>query len=560
MPSFPKTVQGKMPRVLGNTRYPGRTIKKRKGSNHMSKMDILTTQFKDGKVTRRQFIEGATSLGLTTAAAVTMSATIAKASPKKGGNLRFGLGHGSTTDSTDPATYENGFTNTVFHAVHARLTEVTSDGGIGPEMAESWEASDDAAVWHFKLRKGVEFHNGKTVTPDDVVASIVHHTGEDSKSGAKGILGSIQDVKADGDTVSFTLDSGNADFPFLMSDYHLCILPSSDGKVDTSGVGCGSYKLDSFEPGVRATLSRNPNHFDGRGNFDSGEMLSILDSNARQNALVTGEVDVIDRIDTKTAHLLKRRPGISLKVTAGTQHFTFPMLTDMAPYDNNDLRLAIKWGIDRKQLLETVLNGYGAIGNDSPIAPSNRYYHADMAPKEYDLDKAKFHMKKSGLGNITVDLSAGDAAFAGAVDAAVLMKETLAPVGVNVNVVREPSDGYWSNVWLKKAWCACYWGGRPTEDMMFSTAYQAGVDWNDSNWNHAKFNELLLAARAELDSNKRRAMYYEMQEIVSTEGGVVIPMFSSYVEGISDKVGIPEVTAGNWGLDGGRALERWWFA
>ena len=126
--------------------------------------------------------------------------------------------------------------------------------------------------------------------------------------------------------------------------------------------------------------------------------------------------------------------------------------------------------------------------------------------------------------------------------------------------MREPNDGYWSNVWMKKPWSAVYWGGRPTEDWMFTTAYASGAAWNDTFWENERFNMLLKQARAELDEAKRRAMYEEMQGIVSNDGGVVIPMFASYVMAHSDKVMHPEQVGANWTLDGFRAVERWWFA
>ena len=96
--------------------------------------------------------------------------------------------------------------------------------------------------------------------------------------------------------------------------------------------------------------------------------------------------------------------------------------------------------------------------------------------------------------------------------------------GLNVNVVREPKDGYWSNVWNKKPWCMCYWGGRPTEDWMFTTSYAEGVPWNETYWSNDRFNELLLQARSELDDDLRREMYFEMQQLVSDDGGIIIPM------------------------------------
>ncbi len=232
---------------------------------------------------------------------------------------------------------------------------------------------------------------------------------------------------------------------------------------------------------------------------------------------------------------------------------------DTPPFDNNDVRLALKYGVDREKLLQTVLRGHGRVGNDHPISVSNRYHAGELPQRVYDVDKAKFHLKKAGLTTVQVSLSAADAAFAGAVDAAVLYKEHARKAGIEINVIREPNDGYWSAVWMKKPWAAVYWGGRPTEDWMFSTAYAAGAAWNDTFWKHERFNKLLIEARAVLDQTKRREMYVEMQRIVSDEGGVVVPMFNNYVFATSAKIAHGPMQ-GNWDLDGGKFMERWWFA
>ena len=511
--------------------------------------------------TRREALATGAAAGAM-AAGLWIAPGIARAAPKKGGTLRLGIGHGSTTDSLDPATFENLYMQTVGAACYNKLTEIGNTGELLPEAAESWDVSPDAKTWTFKLRKGVEFHNGKTMDSADVVASIQHHLGEESKSAAKGILEPVAEIKADGkDAVAFTLKSGSADFPFIMSDYHLAIMPSKDGKVDaTSGIGSGSYVVENYEAGVRTAFKRNPNNWKSdRAHFDGAEVLSIIDPVARTNALTTGEVDAIDKVDLKTAHLLARNKNVRIEEVSGTQHFTFAMRTDTDPFKDNHVRLALKYALDREALVKTILRGHGVVGNDHPIGQSNRYHAKDLPQRTYDPDKAKFHLKKAGMSSLKVDLSAADAAFAGAVDAAVLYKEHAAKTGIDINVVREPNDGYWSNVWLKKPWCAVYWGGRPTEDWMFSTAYASGVPWNDSYWEHARFNELLVAARAELDENKRRQQYYEMQKIVSDEGGVVIPMFANYVMAVSKKVAHDKMGA-NWALDGFRCIERWWFA
>jgi peptide/nickel transport system substrate-binding protein len=180
----------------------------------------------------------------------------------------------------------------------------------------------------------------------------------------------------------------------------------------------------------------------------------------------------------------------------------------------------------------------------------------------YDPDKASHHLKKSGFSG-TLDLSTSEAAFSGAVDAALLIKDSASKAGLNINVVREPKDGYWTNVWNKKAWAACYWGGRPTEVWMFTAAYLADGNWNDTDWRTGpaadKFNKLVIAARSELDTDKRREMYHECQTLVSDDGGALIPMFANHIHAVSKEIGHDEQVAGNWEYDGSKATERWWF-
>ena len=516
-----------------------------------------------GRVSRRDFIQFALATGVTVAAAETMFVEAVRAAPKPGGSFKIALGHGATTDSLDPATYPDQFTGIVgWGSIANSLTVVDYKGDIQLDLAESVEHSDDAKQWMFKLRKGVTFHNGKTVTSNDVVESFRWHMGKDSKSAAKSLLQDVTDIKADGpETTVFTLKSGSADFPYIASDYHIPIMPAKDGGgVDwQSGIRTGPYVLEKFEPGVRATMKRNPNYF-GKTYFDEVEVLSIIDVNARTNALTNGEVHYIDRCDLKTLSLLKRQPGIKIWEGIGYGHYVLPMLTNVAPFDNVDVRTALKYAVDRQDILKKVFLGHGKVGNDDPIAPGIKYA-IDPTPKfTYDPEKAKFHLKKAGLSNLKVDLSAADTAFSGAVDAAVLYQEHAKAAGIDINVVREPNDGYWDNVWMKKPWCASYWQGRPTIDWMFATAYAADAAWNDTFWKNPRFNELLIQARSETDTKKRAVMYSEMQELLHNDGGVLVLMFNSYVSAYSNKLGHDQHVAANWDDDGMKITSRWWFA
>lgn len=511
-------------------------------------------------ITRRGLLQGAAAVG---AAALILPASLraAAAEPKKGGVFRIGIGHGSSTDGYDPGLWDQLYVQTFAAARHNYLIEIVADGTLAPEIAESWDSAD-GMVWVFKIRQGLSFHSGKPVTADDVLASLNHHRGEASTSAVKPYFDAVTDIKLDGTNVVVTLNAPNADFPYLMSDYHLPVMPGTDGKIDvTSPDGCGGYVVESYEPGVQATLNRNPNYWKAdRAHFDQIVLLSVLDPAARLNALMTGEVDTIDQVDPASISLLESRGIANILSISGNAHYVFPMDARAAPFGDNNVRLALKYAFDRQELVDKILAGHGSVANDNPIGPANRYFFAELEAKSYDPDKAKFHLKEAGMDKLEVTLSAANAAFSGAVDAAVLMSEKAAAAGITITVDRVPDDGYWDNIWMKKAFCASYWGGRPTEDQMFTTAYQGGAAWNESFWSNTRFDELLIAARSELDEAKRRAMYQEMQQLVSFEGSTIIPMYNNYVMALAKTLATPEQVANNWNLDGFRCVERWWFA
>ncbi len=525
------------------------------------KLAMAKTAVGQGKLSRRDFMQFTMAAGFTLSASAGMFASAARAAPKAGGNFKVGIGHGQTTDSLDPATWSNGFTFAFGKSTFgAPLVQVNTKNEAVPHVAESFEPSNGAQKWVFKIRKGITFHDGRSLTADDVVNTINYHIGKDSKSPAKSVLSSIVGIKTDGpDTVVFDLKGGNADFPFLLSDYHLSIYPSKDGKIDfAKGIGAGPYVIKNFEPGVKLQAERNKNYF-GKTNFDSIEVLSIVDVAARTNAYLAGEVHFIDRADLKTIDMLKKAPNTELYNVSGFAHYTAPMMVDNKPFDNADVRQAIKYAVNRQELVDKILFGYGSPGNDDPVSASMKYAINPAPAYSYDPDKAKSLLKKAGMDGIKVDLSASDAAFPGGVDAALLMAEQAKKAGIEINVIREPNDSYWDNVWLKKPWCLCYWGGRPVADMIMSISLAADAAWNDTHWKNPRFNELLIAARAETDDKKRAAQYAEAQQLVHDDGGQLVLMYNNYVGALSTAVGHDAFNT-DFDHDGGYMYERWWMA
>lgn len=512
---------------------------------------------------RRDFLQGATAVGLTTAFGSSMWSKEAKAAPTKGGHMKVGIGGGATTDSLNPATYDALFMVTLGASMRDNLTEISPDNSLRGALAESWEPSDDAKEWVFNLRKGVEWHNGKSLEAEDVINSLNLHRGEDSASGAKGLMEAVEDIKADGkNTVVIRLKSPSADFPYVLTAYHLNIVPSKDGKAEwESGLGTGVYKLKSFEPGIRAELEINPNRWQQEYGFvDSGELLLINDLNARQNAVSTGEIHAANRVDLKTAHLLEKNPNVRLLDVPGRLYHVMPMNVGVPPFDNVDMRLALKLAIDREDYLNRILKGYGTLGNDSPIGPPYRFFPAGAPQRYYDPDKAKFHAKKAGYGGEPIPLSTADFVFPGAVDAAALYKSHAEKAGINIQVVREPNDGYWSNVWLVKPWLVSYWGARAVEDMILSIAHLSDASWNDTSFKSEKLDQVIIQARAELDDAKRAELYAEAHTIISDQGGSLVPAFANFVAALGKDLHTSDQVSGSWELDGGHCLKRWWLA
>ncbi|WP_294608820.1 ABC transporter substrate-binding protein [uncultured Roseovarius sp.] len=525
-------------------------------------MDRLADAARAGTISRRSFMHYAAAAGVTASAATGLWGTSAKAAPKRGGTLRVAQHDGNTSDQHDPGKYQSNFEIGYGHTVRAYLTMINADGTLGPDVAKEWSATPDAKEWTFVLDERATFHNGNKVTAADVLASINHHRGDDATSAAKSLLGDVVEIVDNGDhSITFKLAGPNADLPWLMTDYHLTVLPAkADGTADwQSGIGCGPYKVAELEFGVGGRFVRHEDWHGEGAWFDEVEVLVINDPNARQTALVTGDVDTASLLENKTLMLLARDPNIEVDNISSAQAITMPMHCDVAPFDNPDVRMALKLSINRQELVDKITFGAATIGNDFHHSPAMPYFPEAIPQREYDPEKAKSLLKKAGAEGLTVNLSTADSITTGAVDAAILYSEHAKAAGINIKVVREPNDGYWSDVWLVKPWCMVTWGARPTPDVMYSLAYKSDAAWNESHWQNERFNELLLQGKAELDNAKRMEIYHEMGMLARDDGGTVIPYFPNFVYARRSNVKHTGSLSPAWQMDGYRYASRWWF-
>ncbi|MDH6233656.1 peptide/nickel transport system substrate-binding protein [Mesorhizobium soli] len=523
-------------------------------------LEYLGRRVAAGKLNRREFLGRAAALGVSAAFANTLlTSAVRAAGPVKGGALKAGLQGGESTDGLDPAAINNQVTGAFARCWGEKLIDIDENGKIVHRLAEEYGSSADAKTWTFKIRKGVTFHNGKELDANDVMATIERHAGPETKSGALGVLRGIDQLKVDGNDFVITLKEANADLPFLMSDYHLIVQPNGGKDNPQAGIGTGPYKIASHEPGVRELGTRHEGYWDAdNGGFaDQVEIVVINDSTARMAALRGGQVHMMNRVEPKIVDLVKRIPGIAIKNVAGGAHYVFAMQCNTAPFDNNDLRLALKYAVDRQEMVDKIVGGYGSVGNDIPVNKSYPLFSDDIEQRVFDPEKAAFHFKKSGHSG-PIQLITSEVAFPGAVDAAQLFQQSCAKAGIQLDVQRAPGDGYWAEVWNKKPFSASYWVGRPTQDQQYSTAYLSTADWNETRFKRDDFDKLVAGARAELDEAKRKAMYRDIALLVRDEGGAIIPMYNDWIDAVSEKVGgyIPYPSGE---LMGGLALARCWL-
>ena len=347
-------------------------------------------------------------------------------------------------------------------------------------------------------------------------------------------------MRTDGDVFEVTLGVGNADLPYLMADYHLIIQPNGGFDDVAAAIGTGPYTLETDEPGVRMMFKRRDDYWGGDqtvvAHYDAVELIVLNDATARTAALQSGQVDTINRVEPKIAKLLDRSPTIDVLSTSGRGHYVFIAHIDTAPFDNNELRLALKHALNRDEMVEKILQGYGSVGNDMPINAAYPLFDEAIPQREFNLEKAAEHYKKSGHDGSPIILRTADGAFPGAVDAAALFQQSAQAAGIPLEIKREPNDGYWSEVWNAQPFCCSYWGGRPVQDQMYTTAYLSTADWNDTRWKRPEFDAMLLEARAEIDEGKRKEIYSKMGRMLNEEGGLMVPMFNDFVDAMSTKV------------------------
>jgi len=490
---------------------------------------------------------------------VTLAEAAVAARPRHGGRLRVASATSSIADTLDPAKLANQTDYARSRMLYSCL--ICFDGQLTPQpaLAERFE-TDDARRWRFHLRRGVTFHDGKPLHADDVVFSLMRHKDPGTVSKAKVFADQIESVHALSPTeVEVRLHEPNADLPVTLATFWFAIVPAGTRDFNR-GIGTGPFRLKEFKRGLRSVVVRNPNYWrNGRPFVDEVEMSGLGDEGARVNALLSGDLDLVAAIDPRSVRRVEQSRGYRVFRQSSGQYSNLAMRQDIAPGRSADFTAAMKLLFDRKGIIESVALGNAIIANDQPIHPSNRFWFAGLPQRALDLDKARYHFRRSGVGSAPIPVVASPAANY-SVEMTLALQQSARRIGMNLQLQRMPPDGYWSNHWGKSA---VGWGNvnpRPNADAVLTQFFKSDAINNDAHWQDPKFDQLLLAARSEIDVARRKALYADMQVMIHEKGGVAIPLFISSLDAHNGRLkGLAMIPVG--GLMGYEFAEHvWWEA
>jgi len=489
-----------------------------------------------GHPSRRRVLGSLADAGLLAATgAILALPQTAEAAPKRGGRIRVASISSSNADTLDPAKGALSTDYSRHYMIYSGLTQFDANLTPQPSLAEVIE-SRDRIVWRIKLRKGVHFHDGSTLTADDVVYSLLRHKDPATASKVKKIAEQIADAKAVGPyEVLVRLVSPNADLPTILATSQFLIVKNGVSDFRTAN-GTGPYRCSVFKPGVRTIGVRNANYWKpGRPYLDEIELIGIPDEVSRVNALLSGDVHLINAVNPRSTRRVRASMRHNILETKSGLYTDLIVRQDRQPTGDRNFTLAMKYLLDRELIRKALFRGYATVANDHPIPPTNPYYLPGLPQRTYDPDHAKHLLRKAGLLGVRLPLYASPAAE-GSVDMASILQESAASVGLKLAVNRVPSDGYWSNHWMKHPLTFGNTNPRPTADLIFSLFFKSDADWNESGWKNRQFDQLLMAARGEADETKRKQMYGDMQVLARNYGGVGIPVFISSLDAYDQRL------------------------
>jgi peptide/nickel transport system substrate-binding protein len=499
---------------------------------------------------RREFLRGIAATGAAVSAggliaacsspSPTTTTTTSGTSRKRGGNLNVGLSGSSGADTLDPHASLTFVDSARAQPLYQPLLQMNSQAQIQMVLAEEITATS-TKEWIIRLHPGITFHSGKPLTAQDVI-----YTFRRVKTGGKGgtplaggnALGpmDLAGLKAlDNRTVRVPFLTDYASFlQQLQYWYFLYIIPDGFNPATQKPDGTGPFVYKSFTPEQRSVFTRNPNFWQsGMPYVDSLTVIDFSDTNSLQDALSTGAIHAAGGFDGPQLAALGAVSGVQT-VPSHTGSITpFTMRVDKPPFNDFRVRQALRLLVDRPQLIDSALDGYGVVASDvfSPYDPD---FDSGLH-REQDIPQAKSLLKAAGHENLTVTLVTAPAAT-GMVAMATVLAEQAKAAGVTINLDSVTTSSFFApNNYLSWTFSQDFYSYDPYL-MQVSTSMLPTSPFNETHTNSPTLNSLYNAANSTLDPATRKQILYEMQTYDFNKGGYIIPAYIDSLDAYSTKI------------------------
>jgi len=510
----------------------------------------VVEQYAEGLMDRREFLRLSTMLGLSIPAAYAIVGKVtgkefvtpAKAAMPMGGSLR--LQHRVADVSNAHVLNWLMFADQVV-PVCERLTRILPDGTSRPDLCESWEASEDLKSWTLKLRD-VKWHNGRRLVADDVIWNMKHWLDPATGSNMLGLQqGYLTTTTGEGDDAVTTIWDANAiekvddrtlrlnlKTPQIAIPEHFYHYTSSIYDPEENGVfkagsnGTGPFKMTEVTHTESATYEANREWWGEGPYLDEVRFIDVGDeSGSILAALASKQVHGIFSLETFQIDAAKKLDHVNTYSVPTANTATLHMWVDTPPWDDDRVRLAVRYAMDNDALIQISLGGAGAVGEHHHVSPVQPEY--SPMPFKRDIAKAKQLLADAGHPDgFDTEMHCLPTPEWMPVTAQA-MKEMLADVGIRVKLTVLPIETMWE-MWNKVPFIYLNWSHRPLAVMMLALAYRKTAVWNVAKWYNDEFEALLDEAEGLVDVPKRRAVVAKIQKLLQEEGPMALPFWIEF--------------------------------
>jgi peptide/nickel transport system substrate-binding protein len=501
--------------------------------------NAVIDEFLARRIGRREFLRYASVLGISAPLLGALMPGAARAAGKPGGAVTVGMTVPS--GSIDPLTVADTGGVCMLSQTGEYLALSDPDLHLRPLLAESWQPNRDGSIWTFKIRRGVKFHDGRTLTSADVVATIDRladpANGSVALSAFAGSLSKGGSKAIDESTVEFHLDAPNGSFPYLVSsdNYNAIILPAGhDGGFERSFIGTGPFRLERFTPKARASFVRNPDYWGAKALPDR-TLFIFYDSIQAQILAMQGEqLDVLLHAPVQGSQALLADPHLNILALKSSAHEQVHMRADKGPFADARVRRAMALCLNRENLVKGLFRGMAVPGNDSPFAPIFAATDPQVPQRRQDIRQAKELLQAAGVAN-GFKATLTTERFVEMPDYAVIIQNAVRQIGVRLSLNVEEQSAYFGRAtfgqsdWLDSEMGIEDYAHRGVPNIFLTATLSSHGTFNAAHFKNPEYDRLVAGYIAALDPAAQRDAAGRIQRLLLDETPVIAAYFYDWL-------------------------------